>query len=95
MKYYVYILSNKRHTVYYVGVTSNLIKRIYEHKMKFIDGFTKKYNINKLHYYEQYQSSIEAIKREKQIKGYRRAKKLSLINIFNSDRIDLYNEIID
>ncbi len=65
--YYVYILSNKNHTVYYTGVTNDLVRRVYEHKKKFVEGFTKKYFIDNLLYYEQYNTPSEAIKREKQI----------------------------
>ena len=74
-KGYVYILTNKHNTTLYVGVTSNLPKRIYEHKNKIIKGFTSKYNLNKLVYYEHYESIYEAIVREKQLKGGSRKRK--------------------
>lgn len=78
----------------YVGVTDNLIKRIYQHKNKLAGGFTAKYNINKLVYYEIFKDINEAIKREKQIKGGSREKKLKLIKSKNPEFHDLYNEII-
>lgn len=81
-------------TVLYVGVTDNLIKRIYQHKNKLVDGFTSKYNINKLVYYEIFEDIEEAIKREKQLKGGSREKKLELIKSKNPEFHDLYNEII-
>ena len=92
-KYYVYILANKINTVLYVGVTNNLVRRVFEHKEKQIDGFTKKYQINKLVYFEQTTSSIEAITREKQLKRWRREKKDSLVKSKNPDFIDLYDSI--
>jgi putative endonuclease len=66
--YYVYILASKKNGTLYIGVTSNLIKRVYEHKQKLVDGFTKKYNINTLVYYEICKNSIMAIEREKKLK---------------------------
>ena len=92
--YYVYIMSNKWNKVLYVGVTNNLIRRVYEHKNKLVKGFTSKYNVNKLVYYESTNESIVAIEREKQIKGYKRIKKDTLINSQNPDWKDLYEEII-
>ena len=94
---YVYILTNKRHNVLYIGVTNNLVKRIYEHKEKFVEGFTKKYNVDSLVYYEVYEgneSIVEAIKREKQIKGWLRRKKVALIEERNPKWEDLYWKII-
>ena len=93
-KGYVYILFSKRNGTLYVGVTSNLIKRVYEHKNKFVKGFTKDYNVDKLGYYEVYDNIESAIKREKQIKKYYRKEKLDLIEINNPDWHDLYQEII-
>ena len=90
MKYYVYILTNKNNNVLYTGVTNNLIRRIYEHKNKLINGFTKKYNVTKLVYFEEYTSIIDAIKREKQIKGGSRSKKILLINKYNNKWEDIY-----
>ncbi len=89
MKYYVYILTNKTKTVLYTGVTNNLQRRIYEHKNKLIDGFTKRYNVDRLVYYEMTSDVKSAIKREKQIKNLLRRKKEELINTFNPDWDDL------
>ena len=90
---YVYILTNEYSTTFYVGVTSNLIKRIYEHKGKFVDGFTKKYNLNKLVYYEIAENIESAIMREKQLKHWHRKWKIELINEFNPEFKDLYESI--
>lgn len=78
-QYYVYIITNKYNTVFYTGITSNLAKRIHEHKQKLADGFTKRYNIYKLVYVESYPNVRDALEREKQIKDYRREKKFALI----------------
>jgi len=93
-RYFVYILTNKYNKVLYVGVTNNLIRRVYEHKNKLISGFTSKYNVNKLVYYESFPSVFDAIKREKEIKGWKREKKVALINSFNPEWKDLYEELI-
>lgn len=93
MYYYVYILTNKLNTVLYAGVSNDLKKRVYEHKHKFIDGFTKKYNVNKLVYYEVFEDIVQAISREKQIKGWLRRKKIELINSMNPDWKDLYEDL--
>ena len=87
--YYVYILTNKTKSVLYTGVTNNLKRRIYEHKSKLIDGFTKKYNADLLVYFENYSSIDEAIIREKSIKNLVRRKKELLINSINSEWNDL------
>ena len=76
--YYVYILTNKNHTVLYTGVTGDIEKRIYEHKNKIVEGFTKKYNADKLVYYESFNNVIDAIEAEKTIKGWKRYKKINL-----------------
>ena len=76
---YIYFMSNEYNTTFYVGVTSNLKARIYEHKNKICEGFTKKYNLTKFIYYEKYNSIVEAIKREKQIKNFKREWKIELI----------------
>ena len=89
-KTYIYILFNKRNGTLYTGVTSDLIKRVYEHKNKLVEGFTKKYNVDKLGYYEIFIDISEAIKREKQIKGGSRAAKLKLIESINPNCNDLY-----
>ena len=94
MKYYIYILTNRNNNVLYTGVTNNLIRRISEHKNKLSKGFTKKYNVTKLVYYEVYDNIIDAIKREKQIKGGSRLKKIELINKYNQDWEDLLYTII-
>ena len=87
--YYVYILSNRSNNVVYVGVTNNLERRLYEHKNGLFDGFTKKYNVHKLVYYEYTTDIRSAIVREKQIKGWRRSKKNDLINSKNPKWKDL------
>jgi putative endonuclease len=91
---YVYILFNKRHGTLYVGMTSNLVRRVYEHKNKLADGFTKKYSVDKLGYYEIYDDITSAITREKQIKGGSRKRKIDMIEKANPDWNDLYDEII-
>ncbi len=90
---YVYILSNYSNTTLYIGVTSNLVKRIWEHKQKLSEGFTQRYHINKLVYYEQYENIEEAIIREKQLKGGSRKKKIQLIQMRNPDWQDLYEKL--
>ena len=90
--YYVYIITNPDHKVLYVGVTNNLNRRIWQHKNKAIPGFSKKYNIIKLVYFEYFDQIDSAIQREKQIKGYRRQKKVILIDKMNPDWIDLYKD---
>jgi len=93
-KYYVYLLTNYNNAVIYVGITSNLLKRIYEHKNKVIEGFTLKYNVNKLVYFEEFDDAENAINREKQIKAGPRKKKIDLIIKNNPMFNDLYNNII-
>ncbi len=88
--YYVYILSTISNTVLYIGVTNDIVRRVYEHKTDRIDGFTKKYNVKKLVYYEIFDFVDLAIAREKQLKSLSRAKKDRLINSFNPERVDLY-----
>ncbi len=87
--YYTYLLANKYNNVLYVGVTNNLTRRILEHKNKLIDGFTSKYNVDKLVYYEIFDYVEFAIAREKQIKKYGKAKKLALIATKNPDFVEL------
>ncbi|MEW6143856.1 MAG: GIY-YIG nuclease family protein [Thermodesulfobacteriota bacterium] len=91
--YYVYILTNKNNRVLYTGVTNDLTRRVYEHKEKLVEGFTKKYNVSKLIYYEVCEDIYGAISREKQIKAGSRMKKIELINRMNKDWKDLYEEI--
>ena len=92
-KGYVYILFNKRNGTLYTGVTSDLVKRIYQHKQKFVEGFTKKYSIDKLGYYEISDNIESAIVREKQIKADSRKDKLKLIESINPNWEDLYYNI--
>ncbi|MEK7618412.1 MAG: GIY-YIG nuclease family protein [Patescibacteria group bacterium] len=93
-QYYVYIMTNYANTVLYTGVTNDLIRRGYEHKNKIVKGFTTKYNVNKLVYYEATENIESAILREKQIKAGSRQKKIDLINKSNPEWEDLYNQII-
>ena len=88
--FYVYILSNIRNTVLYTGVTNDIKRRIYEHKMGMNDGFTKKYNVHKLVHFEVFEYVDLAISREKQIKGYSREKKVKLIEANNTE----WNELL-
>ena len=90
----VYILSSKKNGTLYVGVTSDLIKRIWEHKESLVDGFTKKYNVKKLVYYEQHQNAQSAIQREKQLKEWKRKWKLELIEKLNPKWSDLYDSLL-
>lgn len=90
----VYILASKRNGTLYVGVTSDLSRRIYEHKKKLIEGFTKKYNITKLVYAEEFQNINDAIHREKCIKKWNRDWKLKLIEENNRDWCDLYESTL-
>jgi putative endonuclease len=92
-QYYVYILTNDYNTVLYVGVTSELIRRVYEHKNKLVEGFTKRYNINKLVYYEACESIEGAIGREKKLKGSSRLRKARLVESMNKGWRDLYEDL--
>lgn len=92
-QYYIYIMANKNNTVLYTGVTNDLKRKVYEHKHKMFKGFTKKYKIVKLVYYEICQDAYNAINREKQIKGGSRKKKTGMINSINSEWKDLYDII--
>ena len=87
--YYVYILSNWDDSVLYIGVTSNLLRRLYEHRNGLADGFTKKYSVHKLVYFEQTNDIYSAISREKQLKNWRRSKKNELISKMNPNWLDL------
>jgi putative endonuclease len=93
-QFYVYIVANSRNTVLYTGVTNNLVRRVYEHKNKLVDGFTKRYNATKLVYFEATECVESAISREKQIKAGSRQRKLDLINGINPEWRDLYEEIL-
>lgn len=90
--YYVYIITNFTNSTLYVGVTNNLERRLYEHKNKLIDGFSKRYNLNKLVYYEETTSIETAIEREKQLKSWKRDKKETLIKNMNPTWKDLSEE---
>ena len=92
--YYVYILFNEPNGTLYVGVTANLIKRIYEHKTKATDGFTSKYKVDKLGYYEIYDDIHIALEREKLLKSGSRKRKLELIENMNPHWEDLYAKLI-
>jgi len=92
-QYFVYLMTNKNNTIIYTGVTNDLKRRVYEHKEKLINGFTKKYNVNKLVYFEFTSDINSAIQREKQIKAGSRQRKINLINSMNKEWRDLYNEI--
>ncbi len=93
-KYYIYIMTNKVNTVFYVGVTNNLLRRIYKKKKKYIQGFTEKYNIIKLVYYEVFDDISFAILREKQLKRWHREWKVNLIKSQNPEMRDLYEELL-
>jgi putative endonuclease len=90
-RFYVYIMTNKAHTVLYTGVTNSPKRRVYEHKQKLIPGFTRKYNVVKLVYYEAFGDAASAIQREKQIKAGPRKKKEQLINSINKEWRDLFD----
>ena len=93
-QYYVYILFSKRNGTLYVGVTSDLKKRVWEHKIKVIEGFTQKYSVDKLGYYEITNDINTAILREKQIKAGNRKKKMDLIESVNPNWKDLYFDLL-
>ena len=90
---YVYIMTNQHNATLYVGVTNNLVRRIWEHKNKIHKGFTARYNINKLVYYEYYEDELTAITREKSLKDRNRQYKNELISKMNPDWVDLYDSI--
>jgi len=92
--YYVYILTNLDNSVLYIGVTNNLVRRVYEHKQKLIPGFTSKYNTHKLVYFEELKDANAAIEREKQLKGGSRKKKIALIEKSNPFCEDLYERLL-
>lgn len=94
-QYFVYILTNKGNNVLYTGITSDLVKRLYQHKNKLADGFTKKYNIDKFVYYEILQDPQNAINREKSIKNLTRRKKIVMIESMNPEWKDLYDVILE
>ncbi len=90
---YVYIITNKNNTTLYIGVTNNLARRIYEHKQQLINGFSSKYNLYKLVYYETFDNETFAIEREKYLKKCYRKHKLKLITDFNPQWNDLYDSV--
>lgn len=92
--YYVYIMASKRNGTLYIGVTNDIFRRVYEHKNNLINGFTNKYGVHKLVYYEQFGEIELAIQREKRLKKWNRKWKLELIEKENPDWKDLYNELL-
>ena len=92
-RFYVYILSSLHNRVPYIGITSDLVKRVYEHKSRLVEGFTKKYNVDRLVYYEVYDDVEEAIKRERNMKEWQRNWKVKRIEKMNPGWNDLYEEI--
>jgi putative endonuclease len=95
MTYYVYITSCANLTLFYTGITNNLVKRIYQHKSKAVAGYAARYNLDKLLYFEECNDPMVAIEREKQIKKYSQKKKIALIIENNPGMYDLYDQIID
>ena len=92
---YVYILTNKANTLFYIGISGNIKTRFFQHRKHLIKGFTDKYNITKVIYIESFNSIIEAIEREKQLKGWKREKKIELIKTLNPNLKDLYEDIMN
>ena len=92
--YYVYILASKKNGTLYIGVTSELAKRVWQHKNKVADGFTAEYDVDKLIYFEETSDALAAITREKQLKKWNREWKIRLIEETNSEWRDLYNDIL-
>lgn len=93
-QYYVYILASQRNGTLYIGVTNDLIKRVWQHKNKAADGFTKKYGVDKLVYFEDTSDIMSALEREKQLKNWHRQWKINLIQGKNPEWKDLYEDII-
>lgn len=93
-QYYVYILASKRNGTLYIGITNDLIKRVWQHKNKLVDGFTKKYGVDKLVYFEDTSDVMSAIAREKQLKNWHRQWKINLIQSKNPEWRDLYQDIV-
>jgi putative endonuclease len=92
-QYFIYIMTNVKNSVLYVGVTNDLSRRVFEHKSRLIPGFASKYNLIKLVYYEVFESVESAISREKQIKGGSRQDKIDLVNGLNPGWLDLYKKL--
>jgi len=93
--YYVYIMTNKPNGTLYIGVTNDLVRRIYEHRNSIIDGFTKKYNLKMLVYFEMFDRVEDAILKEKRLKKWNRQWKVEMIEKSNPDWVDLYDQITD
>ncbi len=93
-QYFIYMVTTQKNTALYIGVTNDLVRRVYEHKHEIIDGFTKKYKTKKLVYFEVYDDPQYAIQREKQLKGWVRKRKNALIETTNPSYRDLYEDII-
>lgn len=93
MAYYVYILANRRDGAIYVGVTNDIVRRIYEHRIKAVPGFTSKYNVTRLVWFEIYDDALAAISREKELKKWKRSWKVQLIETQNPNWDDLYESI--
>ena len=93
-RYFVYILTNRHHTALYVGVTNDLVRRVHEHRTKIASTFTTRYNVDKLVFFEETGDVRAAIAREKQIKGGSRANKIALVNAFNPDWRDLFDDLL-
>lgn len=93
-RFYVYILANKYHGTLYIGVTSNLVKRMWEHKSDLVEGFTKKYQVHELVYFEEYLDVQSALSREKSLKAWKRDWKIELIETKNKKWNDLYQDLI-
>ena len=91
--FYVYITTNWNHTILYIGVTNDLKRRIFEHRSKLVEGFTQKFNVNKLVYYEHFSKIDDAIKREKNLKRWKREWVIELITKMNPEWRDLYDEV--
>jgi len=93
-QYFIYILASQRNGTLYIGVTSNLVKRVYEHKNDLVDGFTSKYKVHTLVYFEAANDVKAAISREKQLKWWKREWKINLIEENNPEWLDLYEDIL-
>ena len=93
-EFYIYILTNKKHGVLYAGITSDICKRIYSHRQGLVPGFSKKYGLRKLVYFEKHDTALSAIHREKCIKKWYRQWKINLIETHNPEWVDLYSTII-
>ena len=94
-QYYVYILASKKNGTLYIGITNNLLKRVYEHKSNLVAGFTRKYNVHNLVYYESHNDVYAAIAREKAMKKWKRAWKIELIEESNPRWKDLYYDMVE